>query len=321
MARYRKDIADGMQCTDCVGLFKSHYWEKDGKLVYNAATDVSAGGMFDRSPIRGLIKDLPEVPGLVLYAPGHVGAYEGNGYVIEAKGFAYGVIRSKVSEGKWTHYCVCPYISYAGFEDLLTPAPITEPYTAQVVTQTSPLNIWNDCKKTRSLLAVKKGDTVTVLGYADMPGWFKVRKGTVNGMADSRYLQKTGTPALETDGDDTGLPETNTPEVPAPEDVKYQARVVNVKSGLNLRTKPDMNATTLLLLPKDTVVEVLKDNVGNGFSHAHYGGIYGYCTRSYLYQLDNDAPQFYTVVLRSVTEDVMAQVLKLCPAAEVTKTN
>lgn len=312
MPRYRKDIAEGAWAADCVGLIKAHYWEKDGKVVYNAATDVSAGGMFDRSPIRGLIRDLPEVPGLILFAPGHVGIYEGNGKAIEAKGFAYGIIRSKVSEGKWTHWCVCPYISYAGFEDMLTPAPITEPYTAQVVTQTSPLNIWSDCKKTRSLLAVKKGDTVTVLGYADMPGWFRVSKSAVKGVADSRYLQKTGAPALNTDDDDTGLPETGTAE-----DVKYRAKVVNVKSGLNLRTQPDMNATTLLLLPKDAIVEVLKDNVGNGFSQVHYGGIYGYCTRSYLYQMDDDAPQFYTVVLRNVTEDVMAQALKLCPAAEV----
>lgn len=316
MARYKKDIADGMYCADCVGLIKGHYWDQDGKRVYDAKTDVSASGMYDRSPIKGLIKNLPEVPGLILYAPGHVGVYEGNGHVIEAKGFAHGIIRSKVSEGKWTHWCVCAYISYAGFEDKLLPTPITEPYTALVVTRSSPLNVWNDAKKTKSLLSVAKGDTILVLGYANAPGWFKVQKGAVKGVADSQYLQKVDMPTPQTDDDDAEVPIDHNHS-----GVLYQAKVVNVKTGLNLRLQPSQSGQTMLLIPLDAVVEVLQDNVADGFSYVCYGGVHGYCTRSYLYQMDSDMPAYYNILLRNATADVLARVLEICPAAEVTPVN
>lgn len=314
MARYKKDIAEGYSCADCVGLIKGHYWEQDGKVVYDPATDVSAGGMFDRSKIKGMIKDLPEVPGLILYGPGHVGVYEGGGFAIEARGFAYGVVRTKVSERSWTNWCTCPYISYAGYEHLLMPQPITEPYTALVVTRSSPLNIWADTRKTRSLMRVAKGDTLTVIGYADVMGWVTVQKDHVVGVADNQYLQRIDAPEPETDGEDADLPETHEPK-----DVLYMATVVGVKTGLNLRETPSLNGNTILLIPKDAAVEVLEDDVAGGFALVYYSGAYGFCTQLYLQRMDEVAPQFYDVRLRAVTEDVVAEVMRICPSAEVTE--
>lgn len=288
-------------------------WEKDGRVVYDAGTDVSAGGMFDRATVKGFIQTLPEVPGLLLYAPGHIGIYEGDGYAIEARGFAFGVVRTKVSERTWTHWCACPYISYAGFEEMLRPEPITEPYEALVVTRSSPLNIWTDTRKTRSIKQVKKGDTVVVLGYADALGWLRVQKDHMAGVADGQYLQKIDAPPPNDDEDDQEV----LPGSHDPEDVLYTASVVNVKTGLNLRTKPRMDAETILLLPKGATVEVLTDNLPGGFAMVCYASIYGYCTRSYLMQ---DAGElFYDVVLSCVTKDVVAKVLTLYPAAEVTE--
>lgn len=68
-------------------------------------------------------------------------------------------------------------------------------------------------------------------------------------------------------------------------DVLYRAKVINVKTGLNFRTSPKNAENTILLLKLDTVVEVLEDNVGDGFCRARYNGTVGYCTRSYLMQL------------------------------------
>ena len=66
----------------------------------------------------------------------------------------------------------------------------------------------------------------------------------------------------------------------------YQAEVINVNIGLNLRTSPVNATNTILLIPKGGVVDVLQDNCGNGFAYVRYFGTLGYCTRSYLMQLD-----------------------------------
>lgn len=202
--RYRDDIAKGKSCADCVGLIKGYYWEKDGKVVYNAASDVSAGGMYTRATVKGVIDTLPEVPGLILHKSGHVGIYEGDGWVIEAKGFASGVVRSKLEATPWTSWLACPYISYAGFEDLLAEEPFKTPYEALVTTKTSPLNIWTDSKKTRSLLQIAKGDTLTVIGYGDAPGWWRVVKNGIAGYADGQYLTKILPSVDENAEDDAG---------------------------------------------------------------------------------------------------------------------
>lgn len=72
-------------------------------------------------------------------------------------------------------------------------------------------------------------------------------------------------------------------------DVLYQARIVNVKTGLNLRTTPVNSVNTILLIPPNAVADVLEERCGDGsFAKVRYFGTIGYCTRSYLYQLDTD---------------------------------
>lgn len=188
MPRYRKDIQEGKSCADCVGLIKGYHWLKNGVIVNDRLTDVNVTGLFNRASIKGTIKTLPEVPGLVLYKSNHVGVYEGNGAVIEAKGFASGIIRSQIENTPWTYWLADPFISYEGYEDQLVPVGPKVPYTAIVVTKSSPLNIWKDPSKTKSLLQVKKGDTLTVLGNASTIGWLTVEKNGVQGVADSQYL-------------------------------------------------------------------------------------------------------------------------------------
>lgn len=188
MPRYQKDIAQKKSCADCIGLIKGYSWMKNGVVTYDKATDVSASGILNAATIKGSINTLPEVPGLILNKTGHVGIYEGNGSVIEAKGFSYGIIRSKITDTKWTYWLVNPFISYAGYEDQLIPKQPKMPYAAVVVTKTTPLNIWMSPSKTKSLLLVNKGDTLTVTGNADRLGWLTVEKNGVKGVADSQYL-------------------------------------------------------------------------------------------------------------------------------------
>ncbi len=271
MPQYQRDIAQGRSCADCIGLMKGYIWEKDGQVVYDKQTDVNTTGLYNAASLKGVISTLPEVPGVMVYKTGHVGVYMGGGVVIEAKGFAYGIIESQVRDTSWTHWIAVPYISYAGYEDALMPGPFAGPYTAVVNTKSSPLNIWTDSSKSRSLMQVKKGDTVTVTGYASPVGWLQVGKNSVAGVADGQYLvRKDGVPDVVDDADDTD----NTPPT--------QATVVNVHTGLNLRTSPELSDNTIVLMPLGSVVDVIDWQGQNGFAKVRYQAKEGYATRSYL---------------------------------------
>lgn len=105
----------GKRTADCVGLIKAYVWWNGNDPVYAAETDKSANGMFEASNVKGLIDTLPEIPGILVWKDGHIGAYVGAGKVIESKGTKYGVVQTPLkglTATKWTHWCLCPYIEY-----------------------------------------------------------------------------------------------------------------------------------------------------------------------------------------------------------------
>lgn len=125
----------GKKVCDCVGLIKGYLMNptidasgivKDPKTAskYNAKYDVSANGMAELAKERGKITTLPETVGLILWKNNHVGIYIGNGYVIEAKGHAYGVVKSRVSDTAWVDWFKCPFIEYKSAKPI-------EPVTAE----------------------------------------------------------------------------------------------------------------------------------------------------------------------------------------------
>jgi len=129
MPKYRKHIADGMSCTDCVGLIKGYLWsDENGKVTYDKTTDVSANGMYERAKVKGPIATMPDKPGLCARFDGHIGVYVGNGEVIEARGFDYGVVLTKLKSRPWTHWLEIPGLDYsAGGEEAKPPATPSVP--------------------------------------------------------------------------------------------------------------------------------------------------------------------------------------------------
>lgn len=120
-ATYKKHIAAGKTATDCVGLIKGYYWEHDGVIKYkrNGLPDRSAIGMYSAAKIKGKVSDgMPEIPGLLVWTKtqSHVGVYVGGGYVVEARGFSYGVQRNALSKRSFTHWGLCPYVDYTADE-------------------------------------------------------------------------------------------------------------------------------------------------------------------------------------------------------------
>lgn len=106
----------GKPAFDCIGLIKAYEWlnEDTGVIRYgsNGFRDVGATGMLQSAEISGDISTIPDVPGLAVCMDGHIGVYIGNGEVIEAKGNHYGVVKTQLSEGEWTHWMQLPGITY-----------------------------------------------------------------------------------------------------------------------------------------------------------------------------------------------------------------
>nr|DAK91591.1 MAG TPA: peptidoglycan hydrolase [Caudoviricetes sp.] len=110
----------GIKVHDCVGLIKGYLWcdsATDTTPTYNASQDVSANGMLEKCKQKGTITTMPDIPGILVFMPGHVGVYIGGGYVIEAKGHVYGVVKTKLAGRGWKSWGKCPWITYEETSD------------------------------------------------------------------------------------------------------------------------------------------------------------------------------------------------------------
>lgn len=98
---------------DCAGLIKGYLWsDGSGEPVYNPAQDISANSMYAACKTKGEIATLPEKVGVLVFYPGHVGVYIGDGEVIEARGRRYGVCKTKLADRPWKTWGYCPYVTY-----------------------------------------------------------------------------------------------------------------------------------------------------------------------------------------------------------------
>lgn len=130
--RYEKAKKEyiGKKVQDCTGLLEGFLMGSTPTTfaVYNAAYDKSANGWFSSAKEKGKISELPELPGVVVRYDGHMGIYIGNGEVIEARGFDYGVIKTKLKDRGWTDWFKINEIEYTsvspntGTSDGNTPA-------------------------------------------------------------------------------------------------------------------------------------------------------------------------------------------------------
>lgn len=108
----------GKHVADCSGMIKAYLMSDytGGPIKYDPYVDSSVH--YNRAKEKGPISTMPDVPGIIVYMPGHVGVYIGNGQVIESAGTLYGVKKSTVKKsyvsGPWTHWYKCPGIEYSG---------------------------------------------------------------------------------------------------------------------------------------------------------------------------------------------------------------
>lgn len=112
--KYARAHFIGKRVSDCEGLIKNYLWadSPNSDPVYNSKQDISANGAFEKATVKGEIGTIPETPGICVRYNGHVGVYIGGGYVVEARGFDYGCVKTKLPERKWTHWFEHPWIQY-----------------------------------------------------------------------------------------------------------------------------------------------------------------------------------------------------------------
>lgn len=182
MPRYRSDIAQGLWAADCIGLAKGYMWWNDAKgctdYGANGCPDRSADGMLEAAEVKGDISDLPETSGLMLWRKGHVGIYTGDGWAVEARGFNYGIVRTRVSERGWLKWFRLPGCRYL---------PETAGRSYRVTA--SSLNLRSGPSVEYDIMDVAhRGDR---LYAADCGGWLSVRCGKNVGWVAERYVEET----------------------------------------------------------------------------------------------------------------------------------
>lgn len=107
---------------DCSGLIKSYwmtdYGTKDAKYMKKYDKD-AYGITIGNAKEKGKIKNIPEIPGLLLYMKSHCGVYIGNGQVIECTSNKkiskkkYGcVCISKLKQRKWEYWTETKWLDY-----------------------------------------------------------------------------------------------------------------------------------------------------------------------------------------------------------------
>lgn len=206
----------GKRVHDCVGLIKGYMWSDTPTSVpnkhYNSKQDVSACGMYSNSTLKGTISSFPAHVGQLVYKSSvktdakkihHVGVYIGDGYVIEAKGHEYGVVKTKFDNAGWTHWSQCPYItddtstqtgrSYAKDHEGIYKITGNTVYIRE-----SPGTVDRQTKKSTKILGVlKKNIEVNCNGYfttIDSREWLEVKAPlngvTVSGWVSTKYLKK-----------------------------------------------------------------------------------------------------------------------------------
>lgn len=117
---YKADDFEGQigeRVHDCIGLIKGYMWSgtPTSKPVYksNGFPDVSADTLYNMCERKGTsLGNMPDVAGIAVFMKGHVGIYIGNGEVIEARGHAYGVVKTKLTRRPWKRWAYIKGLQY-----------------------------------------------------------------------------------------------------------------------------------------------------------------------------------------------------------------
>ena len=203
----------GKRVHDCAGLIKGYLWSATPTSTpkYDAKTDWGAAGFYTHATKKGTMGTFPKYNGLLLFktdkkgAICHVAVY-GDGCAWEAKGHAYGVVKTKYKASDWKYWCQCNLVEN-DIHPEPTPTPTPQPTpkptpTTQkykVKTNTGAPLALRSAPKTKAvcLAWIPNKTVVTVSGFVKgekvggCDQWARVTYNGKNGYSLSKYLVKS----------------------------------------------------------------------------------------------------------------------------------
>lgn len=195
-AKYMKDISEGRKCADCIGLIKGAVWSNFGatesRYASNDCPDRGADGMLtyckSKNAAWGSMDTMPERRGLFIHKSGHCGVYIGNGWAIEAKGFADGVVKTRIEDRGWTEWAELPFLHYKHAAEEEEPEFTKTQWRGKVKTKTGGgVSLWRSQQKDIALRHIPESSIVSVL-EAHKIAMLRATFNGLTGFIDGQYL-------------------------------------------------------------------------------------------------------------------------------------
>lgn len=184
----------GVKVHDCIGLIKGYIWSKSNedenpKYASNGCPDINEKMMYDNALIKGDISKMPDKKGLLVLKNNHIGVYIGSGYVVEAKGHSYGVVKTRLENGGWTKWCECPYITYND-NGKSTDTKAEKRAFVRVKTNGSALNLRKKPSIfSKVITSFENGKKLTLIEKTNKR-WYKVSNGKTVGYCYKKWLKE-----------------------------------------------------------------------------------------------------------------------------------
>lgn len=187
----------GHHVSDCSGLFYWAFKQLGGYMYHGSDTMYRKYTTAKGSMSNGKRSDGKELlPGTAVFTwkpkdqkYGHVGLYigkdaNGNGKVIEAYGTQKGVIKSDVTDKRWTNWGELDGVNYSDEPQPVPPEP-TPPVGKAVVTGKNVALRQGPSKSTSVMLRIPTGTTVDI---AVIEGWTYVHYGASYGFMMNEFI-------------------------------------------------------------------------------------------------------------------------------------
>jgi hypothetical protein len=283
MPKYRKAIAKKQVCMDCVGMLKGYFWTNGGtnvreyiagkvktfenKYASNGMPDKSANGLLEwcrkQGCESGKIADLPDVPGVLLFSPGHVGIYIGGGKAVEARGFNYGVVETEVAKRSWKEWAYLPetIIEYDTIEVAPAP-PHAEPSVDGRVLGTRMLRVGS-----KGSDGLKMQQMLNTAGYScgDPDGDFGTN--TEDGVKEFQAAH-----GLEVDGIYGPVSHNKLVELSDANKAHQKVHIRVTGGSVNIRTGPGTQHEVIRVVKKNTELVAVGKNAETGWWQLEGGG-------------------------------------------------